>query len=55
MRNTVTVLSNVFSLALDSGAVKANPCAGGEAAPSSRDEMLFIDPSQIAVARRCDR
>lgn len=49
VRKTVTVLSNVFNVALDSGAVKANPCAGVKLPRSSRDEMLFIDPPQIAA------
>lgn len=47
VRNTVTVLSNVFNVALDSGAVRSNPCAGVKLPRSARDEMLFLAPPQI--------
>ncbi len=47
VRNVVTVLRNVFNVALDSGAVKANPCVRVKLPRSSRDEMLFLDPPQI--------
>ncbi|MBA2283074.1 MAG: site-specific integrase [Acidimicrobiia bacterium] len=49
VRNAFTVVRNVFNIALDSGAVKANPCARVKMPRSPRAEMLFLDPAQIVA------
>lgn len=49
VRNAFTVVRNVFNVAVDSGAVKANPCIRVKLPRSPRAEMLFIDPAQIAA------
>jgi integrase len=47
IRNTFNVVRLVFGAAVDSGAIRANPCTGIRMPKSTRSEMLFLEPEQI--------
>jgi integrase len=47
IRNTFNVLRLVFGMAVGSGALQINPCAGVRMPRSARDEMLFLQPEEI--------
>ena len=47
IRNTFNVLHLVFATALESGALRTNPCRGLRLPRSRRQEMLFLEPPQL--------